>query len=171
MVRKIGVAKLVEAGQQFPFVIVSPQCPKDKMWEPFELTALLDEIVEKYKVDQDRIYVTGQSMGGFGTWSLAAHSPNRFAAIVPICGGGETIWARRLANLPVWVFHGAKDPTVPLEMSEKMVESLKKRGGNPKFTVYPEAKHDAWTETYANLELYEWLLQQKRTERKPEASK
>jgi len=171
MVRKIGVAKLVEAGQQFPFVIVSPQCPKDKMWEPFELTALLDEIVEKYKVDQDRIYVTGQSMGGFGTWSLAAHSPNRFAAIVPICGGGETIWARRLANLPVWVFHGAKDPTVPLEMSEKMVEALKKKGGNPKFTVYPEAKHDAWTETYANPELYEWLLQQKRTERKPETSK
>ena len=87
--KKHGPPKLIEAGQEFPFIVVSPQCPEGRWWEPFELAALLDEIVEKYKVDQDRIYVTGLSMGGFGTWSLAAYQPKRFAAIVPICGGGE----------------------------------------------------------------------------------
>jgi predicted peptidase len=163
-IKILGPPKLIEAGKEFPFIVVSPQCPKDKWWEPLELTTLLDEIVERYKVDQDRIYVTGPSMGGFGTWSLAAYQPNRFAAIVPICGGGITMWAKRLVNLPVWVFHGAKDPSVPLEMSKEMVEALKKNGGSVKFTIYPEANHDAWTETYANPELYKWLLQQKRTE-------
>jgi predicted peptidase len=124
----------------------------------------LDEIVARYKVDEDRIYVTGLSMGGFGTWSLAAYTPDRFAAIVPICGGGETYWTRRLAHLPVWVFHGAKDPVVPLKRSQEMVDALKKRDGNVKLTVYPEAGHDAWTEAYNDPELYAWLLRQKRSD-------
>jgi predicted peptidase len=162
-VKKHGPPKLIEAGQDFPFIVVSPQCPRDRRWEPFELAALLDEIVEKHKVDQDRIYVTGLSMGGFGTWSLAAYQPKRFAALVPICGGGEPIIAKLFGPIPAWVFHGGKDPVVPLERSEKMVEALKKAGGNVQFTVYPEAGHDSWTETYANPQLYEWLLQQKRT--------
>jgi predicted peptidase len=171
LVKKSGPPKLIEAGKEFPFIVVSPQCPKDRRWEPVELSALLDEISEKHKVDQDRIYVTGLSMGGFGTWSLAAYQPNRFAALVPICGGGEPITAKLFACAPVWVFHGAKDTTVPLKRSEEMVEALKKQGGDPKFTVYPEAKHDSWTETYANPQLYEWLLQQKRTAQKPEDPK
>lgn len=122
----------------------------------------MDEIVEKYKVDKDRIYLTGLSMGGYGTWSLAAYTPDRFAAVVPICGRGEPIMAKGLVHVPIWVFHGAKDPVVPLAGSERMVEALKKANGNVKFTVYPEAGHDSWTETYANPELYTWLLQQKR---------
>ena len=170
-VRKIGMAKVIEAGQDFPFVVVSPQCSKSqRSWETAKLTTLLDEIVEKYKVDQDRIYVTGQSMGGFGTWSLAAHAPDCFAAIVPICGGGDPTKAKEIAHIPVWVFHGGKDPTVPLKMSQRMVDALKKCGGNVKFTIYPDAGHDAWTQTYANPQLYEWLLQQKRTVKKPENS-
>ena len=132
---------------------------------------MLDEIVEKYKIDRDRIYVTGQSMGGFGTWSLAAYQPHRFAALVPICGGGKPFEARLYAHVPVWVFHGAKDKAVPIREAEEMVEALKKNGGNVKFTVYPEAGHDAWTETYANPELYKWLLQQKRMPKKPKDSK
>jgi predicted peptidase len=169
LVKKHGPPKLIEAGQQFPFIVVSPQCPKGKSWEAFtfELTALLDEIVEKYKVDRYRIYLTGMSMGGYGTWSLASYTPDRFAALVPICGGGDPSRTRRLAQIPIWVFHGAKDPTVPLKRSEEMVEALKKNGGTPKFTVYPEAKHDSWTETYANPELYEWLLQQRRARTEP----
>ena len=115
--------------------------------------------------------MTGMSMGGFGTWSLAAYQPDRFAAIVPICGGGDPYWAKRFAHIPAWVFHGAKDPAVPLERSQKMVEALKKNGGDPKFTIYPDAGHDSWTETYANPQLYEWLLQQKRTAKKTEDSK
>lgn len=162
LVKKHGPPKLIEAGKQFPFLVVSPQCPQGRWWEPMELAALLDEIVEKYKVDKDRIYVTGLSMGGFGTWSLAAYQPRRFAAIAPICGGGEPLATMLLPHVPAWVFHGAKDPVVSLERSQKMVEALKKLGGEVKFTVYPEAGHDAWTETYAKAELYEWLLKQKR---------
>jgi predicted peptidase len=162
LVKKHGPPKLIEAGKDFPLIVVSPQCPQERWWEPVELATLLDEIVEKHKVDKDRIYVTGLSMGGFGTWSLAAYQPGRFAAIVPICGGGEPLVTMLFAHVPAWVFHGAKDPVVPLERSEKMVEAMKKFGGNLKFTVYPEAGHDAWTETYANPQLYQWLLQQKR---------
>ena len=171
LVTKHGPPKLIVAGKPFPFIVVSPQCPKGQSWEAFELTALLDEIGEKYKVDQDRIYVTGMSMGGFGTWALAARLPNRLAAIVPICGGGDPFMAKRIAHIPAWVFHGARDKAVPLERSQKMVEVLKKNGSNVRFTIYPDAGHDAWTETYANPQVYEWLLQQKRMPTKPDDSK
>lgn len=163
LVKKHGPPKLIAAGKQFPFVVVSPQCPAGQWWQPVELTALIDEMVEKYKIDEDRIYLTGLSMGGFGTWALAGYRPHRFAAIVPICGGGETYRTRDLAHLPTWVFHGGKDGVVPLERSEEMVEAMNKNGGSAKLTVYPEAGHDSWTETYDNPELYEWLLKQKRT--------
>jgi predicted peptidase len=162
LVKKHGPPKIVETKKDFPFVLVSPQCKRNRWWEPFSLTALLDEICAKYKIDQDRIYVTGLSMGGFGTWSLAAHTPDRFAAIVPICGGGDPIWAMRYGQLPIWVFHGGKDPVVPLARSQEMVDAIKKRGGNVKLTVYPDAGHDCWTAAYEDPELYEWLLQQRR---------
>ncbi|NUQ65596.1 MAG: prolyl oligopeptidase family serine peptidase [Pirellulales bacterium] len=169
LVKVHGPPKLIAAGKEFPFVVVSPQCPKGRWWQPHELTALLDEIVETYRIDQDRICVTGLSMGGFGTWAVAAYTPERFAALVPVCGGGEAYWTREFARVPVWAFHGAKDSVVPLERSEKMVEAIKKHGGSAKLTAYPEAGHDSWTETYNNPELYEWLLQQKRVQKKPEA--
>jgi predicted peptidase len=162
LVKKHGPPKLIGEGKRFPFIVVSPQCPKDKWWEPIELVALLDEVGSKYKVDIDRICVTGLSLGGFGTWRLAAYAPKRLAAIAPICGGGEKNWAKQFASLPVWAFHGAKDTGVPLERSQVMVDELKKNGGSPKLTVYPNALHDSWTETYNNPEFYEWLLAQKR---------
>lgn len=162
LVKKHGPPKLIAEGKNFPFIVVSPQCPRDRWWEPFELTALLDVIVDRYNVDADRVYVTGLSMGGFGTWSLAAQTPERFAAIVPICGGGQKIWGRRLRELPTWVFHGAKDAVVPVAMSQEMVDALKQQGGEVKLTVYPQAGHNAWTKTYDNPELYEWLLGQRR---------
>ncbi len=171
LVKKHGPPKLIGTGKQFPLIVVSPQCPNGRWWEAVELATLLDEIVEKYKVDQDRIYVTGLSMGGFGTWSLAEYQPNRFAAIVPICGGGEVYWSETLAHLPVWAFHGAKDTAVPTERSKQMVEALKKDGGNPKFTIYPDAGHDSWTQAYNTPELYEWLLQQKRAAKTQEDGK
>lgn len=160
-----GPPKLIAAGKTFPFIVVSPQCPEGKWWEPYELVALLDEIESKYKVDPDRIYVTGLSMGGFGSWALAARIPNRLAAIAPICGGGEIFSARRIAKLPVWAFHGGKDAAVPVELSQAMVDAIKKQGGNPKLTIYPDAGHDSWTATYDNPEFYEWLLAQKRTKK------
>lgn len=162
-VKAHGPPKLIEAGKEFPFIVVSPQCPNGQWWEPFELDQLYREITEKYKVDRDRVYLTGLSMGGFGTWAWAAHSPQLFAAIVPICGSGDPGWAGRLGQLSIWVFHGAKDGAVPIEGSERLVEALKKKKeANVKFTIYPEAGHDSWSQTYANPELYEWLLQQKR---------
>ncbi len=164
LVKKHGPPKLVEDGKDLPFIVVSPQCPSGEWWssKPLELTALIDEIVATQKVDESRIYLTGLSMGGFGTWMLAAYTPERFAAIVPICGGGEILATRALGKTPTWVFHGAKDPVVPLKRSEDMVEALKRVNKEVKFTVYPDAMHDSWTETYNNPELYTWLLEQKR---------
>jgi predicted peptidase len=163
LVKVHGPPKLVSQGKELPFIVVSPQCPSDRHWQAVELAALLDEICEKHNVDEDRIYVTGLSMGGFGTWSLAAYQPDRLAAIIPICGGGEGFWARNIAHLPTWVFHGAKDEAVPLERSEQMVDALQRAGAEPKFTVYEDLAHDSWTKTYENPEVYEWLLQQSRS--------
>ena len=158
-----GPPKLIAAGKNFPFIVASPQCPDGRWWETHELVALIDSLESQYKIDPDRIYVTGLSMGGFGTWGLAARIPNRLAAIAPICGGGNTVTARSIAKLPTWAFHGAKDTVVPLSLSQDMVDAMKKNGGEPKLTVYPEAGHDSWTETYNNPEFYEWLLAQKRS--------
>lgn len=159
MVKKHGPPKLIKGGKSFPFIVVSPQCPAGQWWEPFELAALLDEIESQYKVDKKRIYVTGLSMGGFGTWALTAYQPNRFAAIAPICGGGEPFMTRLYSHVPTWAFHGDKDEVVPLERSESMVQGLKRAGGNVKFTVYEGVGHDSWTEPYADEGFYQWLLE------------
>ncbi len=168
-VKRNGLPRLLEKKKDFPFVVVSPQSPT-LGWDVEALNALLDDVLSKYRVDRDRVYLTGLSMGGYGTWALAAAHPERFAAIVPICGGGNPAAARRLKGLPVWVFHGAKDPVVPLARSEEMVRALKDAGNDQvKLTVYPEAGHDSWTETYNNPQLYEWFLQHKRGEKVSDA--
>jgi predicted peptidase len=167
-VKAHGPPKLIEAGKDFPFIVVSPQSSRFG-WDVDTLNALLDEVTAKYKVDKDRVYLSGLSMGGFGTWALAAAHPERFAAIVPICGGGNPTDAKKLKDLPAWVFHGAKDRLVPPASSEAMVKALKDAGAeNVKFTLYPDADHDSWTETYDNPEVYEWLLKQKRSGAKKE---
>ncbi len=157
MVKRHGPPKLVEKKNDLGFIVVSPQAPT-RRWTADKLLTLLDEIEKTYKVDKDRVYVTGLSMGGFGTWSLAAAAPGRFAAIAPICGGGDPKTAEKLKGLPIWVFHGAKDNAVPLKRSEDMAKALKEAGNEAKFTVYPNAGHDSWTETYDNPELYKWFL-------------
>lgn len=153
------------------FIVVSPQCPADGRWDNDTLLALLDHITTSQKVDTGRVYLTGLSMGGFGSWSLGCRNPHLFAAMAPICGGGEridiVIGSRQrkaaLQSLGVWAFHGGKDPAVPLEESEKMVNALKKAGvTDVQLTVYPEAGHDSWSASYANPKLYEWLLQHRR---------
>lgn len=161
LVKRNGPPKLIEEGKNFPFILVSPQCPEQTRWnyQTQSLIALLDEIESKYRVDKNRIYVTGLSMGGQGTWSLALTQPNRFAAIAPICGWTDTWEVCKINHLPVWVFHGAKDNVVPVSESQQMFDALKQCGAeNIKLTIYPEANHDAWTETYNNPELYNWLL-------------
>jgi len=163
MVKKHGLAQIIEHEADFPFVVVAPQCPADGWWSSDVLAALLDEVEEKYRVDKNKIYLTGLSMGGFGTWNLAMEQPHRFAAIVPICGRGNPLLAHRIKHLPIWVFHGAKDKIVPLSNSRDMVRSLRQHGAKPKFTVYPDAAHDSWTRTYENPRLYQWLLQSVRS--------
>lgn len=161
-----GPPKLVAKGKDFPFILVSPQAPDAprRRWKVEVLNTLLDDVLAKYAADPDRVYLTGLSMGGFGTWEWASENPERFAAIAPICGGGDPrMAARRLKEMPTWVFHGAKDPVVALRASEEMVDALKAAGAaEVKFTVYPEAQHDSWTVTYDNPELYEWLLKHAR---------
>jgi CubicO group peptidase (beta-lactamase class C family)/pimeloyl-ACP methyl ester carboxylesterase len=163
-----GPPKLIAQGKEFPFMVVSPQCATGGGWNTDQLVALLDHIEEKYKVDPDRIYVTGLSMGGYGTWSLAAKIPDRLAAIAPICGGGDVAAAASLTKLPTWVFHGAKDNVVPVANSQDMVDAIKQLGGEPKLTIYPELEHDSWTVTYENPEFYAWLLAQKRPQKTAE---
>jgi predicted peptidase len=172
LVAKHGPPKLDLATPDFPFMVVSPQCPAGEQWSDEVLLALLDEIEAKYPVDLQRVYLTGLSMGGFGTWSLGLRHPERFAAMAPICGGGDFITPfvtelerkEALASLPIWAFHGAKDPVVPLAESQRMVDFLKNRFGvrDVKLTVYPEAEHDCWTQTYANPELFAWFLRHSR---------
>ncbi len=158
-----GPARLASEGKDFPFIIISPQCPDGDWWgkKVDELVALCDHVADAYAVDENRLYITGLSMGGYGTWQVIGRYPNKFAAAAPICGGGNTALAKHyMKDIPIWVFHGAKDDAVPIQKSEEMVEALKQAGNkNVKFTVYPEAGHDSWTETYNNPKLYEWFLE------------
>lgn len=166
-VKKHGPPKLIKQGKDFPFIVLSPQCPRWSWWpvQVKALDALLDDICEQYRVDEDRIYVTGLSMGGYGTWALAEYRPQRFAAIAPICGGHqEPEQLKKIAHLPVWAFHGAQDPVVPVKSTKKIVRILEDAGGDPKMTIYPEAGHDSWKKAYSNPELYDWLLQHERKE-------
>jgi predicted peptidase len=153
-VKRHGPPRIVEKKKDFPFIVVSPQASR-RGWNPDVLNALLDDVLSKYDVDKDRVYLTGLSMGGYGTWALAAAHPERFAAIVPICGGGDPAEAKKYKNLAIWVFHGAKDRLVPVRNSRVMVDAIKKAGGKAELTIYPEADHDSWTETYNNPKLYE----------------
>lgn len=168
LLKKNGLPKLVAEGQDFEFIIVSPQCPEGKWWVGLDdrVIALIDEVAEKYNVNKDRVYLTGLSMGGYGTWSIAAGYPERFAAIAPICGGGLPFLAGNLKNVPVWAFHGEQDNVVPLGQSQQMVDAVNAAGGQAKLTVYPEAGHDSWTQTYANPDLYTWLLSHTRSKNK-----
>ena len=159
LVKRHGPPKRVEEGEQFPFILVSPQCPEDEYWSAEVLEALLNEIERRYDIDRTRVYVTGLSMGGYGTWKLAIRCPDRFAAVAPICGWGDASTVCALKEVPVWTFHGKMDKVVPIEKSEALVNALKQCGGNVRFTVYPEAGHDSWTETYENPALYGWLLE------------
>lgn len=164
-VKTHGPPKIVEKDKGFPFIVLSPQCGRRQWWRPEALAKLIDRIIKEHPVDEDRIYLTGLSMGGYGTWALAAKYPQKFAAIAPICGGGNPESAASMKSLPVWVFHGAKDPVVRIDQSQRMVDALKAVGNPVKFTVYPDAGHDSWTETYDNPELYQWFLTHRRSDR------
>lgn len=167
---RYGPPQLVESGRTFPFILLSPQCPGRRWWDEGaiqELDTWLNHVLRKYRIDTDRIYLTGLSMGGQGTWLWAHHSPDRFAAIVPICGPADPKHGARLKNLPIWAFHGAKDRMVSVTQTEGMIAAIRKAGGQPRVTIYPEMDHDSWTATYANEDVFTWMLAQKRAGKKP----
>lgn len=149
--------------EDFPFITIAPQCRENTWYDVlYWLKDLSKKISEEDFTDKDRIYVMGPSMGGYGTWQLAMSLPELFAAIVPLCGGGMCWNASRLVNMPIWAFHGAKDHLVNVMESINMVNKINDLGGNAKLTIYPDRKHDAWTPTYTNPEVFEWLLTNKR---------
>jgi predicted peptidase len=171
LVTKHGPPKLVKEDPDFPFILVSPQCPAGEIWDNDVLLALLDEVSRDYRVDENRVYLTGLSMGGYGTWSLGTKHPERFAAIIPICGGGNTIDVKlagrnkreALQSLGVWAFHGGKDPLVDPQESKRMIEAFKSSGNEQaKLTIFPDAGHDSWTQAYSNPDLYDWILKHQR---------
>lgn len=167
-VKTHGPPKMIEEGHDFPMIVVSPQNPEERgYWDENILTALLDHIEATYRVDPNRVYLTGLSRGGFGAWCLAIENPNRFAALVPICGAAPSPYGDWLGDMPIWVFHGALDPVIPPSESLDIVEEIRRGGGNIRFTLYPDAKHDSWTETYNNPQMWEWLLDQSKSKTDP----
>lgn len=163
-----------------PCFVIAPQCPKNAQWVdtpwsadshsmpkspsvPMKLALeLVVELQREYSIDASRLYVTGLSMGGFGTWDAVQRHPDWFAAAVPICGGGDVALARKLADVPVWVFHGGSDHVVKTQRSRDMVSALQDVGASPKYTEYPGVGHNSWSATYADPEMYKWLFSQHR---------
>lgn len=170
-----------EARHRYPCFVVAPQCREGSRWADFEWSdkkstpqkpepttdlaaavAALDAVMNTEPVDPDRVYLTGLSMGGYGSWDLAARMPSRFAAVIPICGGGDEATAPKLAKLPIWCFHGAADNVVPVVRSRSMVEAVKAAGGEVKYTEFETVRHDSWTPAYRDSATLEWLFRQKR---------
>lgn len=162
LILKHGPPKLIESSSfREPFIVLAPQCPEDIWWpdKVEELKKLLDEILINYRVDKSRVYLTGLSMGGYGTWAFAKKYPDTFAAIAPICGGGKVKNMCLLKDMPVWAFHGAKDTVVPMKESEILISTLEQCGSKKiKYTIYPDATHNSWSKTYSNPDLYTWFL-------------
>ncbi len=166
LVAKWGPPLMASEGQDLPYILVSPQCPADDSWakptQQKRLIELLDHITSSYRVDAKRVYLTGLSMGGYGSWRLAADQPDRFAAVVPVCGGGSPDDAGVLKSIPIWVFHGDQDNAVPFQKSVEMVDAIKAAGGTKiRFTSLEHIGHNCWSATYATPELYDWMLKQK----------
>jgi len=169
---EVGIGPAIKKQEKtFGAIVVIPQA-ETRGWQaegPNAKRALtmLDEVMKEYKTDAKRQYLTGLSMGGFGTWSIAAAHPDRWAAIAPICGGaGNAEAAEKVAakikDIPCWCFHGEADPTVKAELSRTMIDALKKAGGKPKYTEYPKVGHNSWDAAYGEKEFFPWLLEQKR---------
>jgi predicted esterase len=162
LLRREGLSRLIHKGLELPAVVASPQCQQGQAWDSKQVMAVVDYLKDSYNIDTRRIYLTGYSMGGYGTWRTASLYPQQFAAIVPICGGGETEWATSLTGIPIWAFHGRQDESVQVAETTKMIDAIQLAGGTPRLTVYPEGKHYIWDEVYRDNEVLEWLWQQRR---------
>ena len=154
-----------------PCFVVAPQCPDNDAWSdggarpaaPLALALeILRDLQRRFRIDSRRLYVAGQSMGGFGTWSVICAHPETFAAAIPLCGGGDETQAAKLTRIPIWAFHGAKDESVNVERSRSMIAAIRKAGGQPKYTEYPDEGHAVWTKAFSEPELLPWVFSQSR---------
>lgn len=161
IVRRIGPGWEVDKGKKLPFIIVSPHAGRNG-WEPRVLGEVAKKVLKDYRIDPDRFYLTGMSMGGFGTWNFAKEYPHLFAAIAPVCGGQDTTDVHMLANVAIWAFHGAKDDVVAIEPHAEMVEVARQYNDNVQFKIFPEGNHHIYFEIYREDYLYDWLLKQTR---------
>ena len=167
--------------EKYPCYVVAPQCRPDHRWvevawddvmstrQAPQMTddlaaavAALDEALKMEAADPDRVYLTGLSMGGFGAWDLAARMPERFAAVLPICGGGDEATAPRLTGLPIWCFHGADDTVVLPRRSRSMIAAVKAAGGSPRYSELEGVGHESWTPAYRDLAVLDWLFAQRK---------
>jgi len=165
MLKRSGLAGKIEEGKSFPFMVLSPQNPHSrKFWNETALITLLDKIQKEYRVDPSRVWVAGLSRGGYGAWRMAIQYPERFAALVAVCGETPDHYARWLGDMPIWVFHGEDDRTISIKESDEMVAALKKNGNPVRYTRYPDTGHNAWDQAFSDPELYKWLLAQKKEE-------
>lgn len=169
-----------EVMAKYPAFFVAPQCPTGQKWvevdwgadshtmpkepsQPLGLTkAALAALEKEFSIDADRVYVTGLSMGGYGSWDAIQRWPKVFAAAAPVCGGGDPAGAKAMASIPIWAFHGSADTAVKPQRSRDMIAAIKAAGGSPKYTEYPGVGHNSWAQTYSNPEFYAWLFAQKR---------
>lgn len=174
-----GAAEFLAARDRHPAYVLVPQCPPGTYWagpnkvrnEPTPpgvvppmpyLVTVINRVRKELPIDEQRIYVTGLSMGGFGTFDLVSQLPDTFAAAVPICGGGDAAMAQAFATTPAWIFHGSADPIVPPERSREMYAALKAAGADVQYTEYPGVGHDSWTRTYADPAVLDWIFSQRR---------
>lgn len=161
----VGLPRYIRKNpESFPFVVIMPQV--SEMWyrgrNGAAMLAILDQTLSEYRTDPDRVYLTGLSMGGFGTWELAVTQPDRFAAIAPVCGMAPTDYLSNIKEMPVWAFHGEKDPNVPVSGSRDAIGALRKLGSEPKYSEYPNEGHKIWDMVYGSKQLYRWFLEHKR---------
>lgn len=170
---------------KYPAFVIAPQCPNNEKWvdvdwssakhdmperpaSAMRLTlATLEQLQKEFSLDADRLYITGLSMGGYGTWDALQRHPNLFAAAIPICGGGDPKHAAKFVKVPLWAFHGDKDTAVRPERSREMIAALKAAGGEPKYTEYRDTGHDSWTATYKDPAVHAWLFAQRRPAANP----
>ncbi len=164
LLKREGLPKILDGDTSFPFIVISPQCPLSTEWyytnedNVRSINVMLDDAIKRYPIDTNRIYLTGLSMGGIGTWYFAIKNPERFAAIAPIAFRGDGWSPCTAKDIPVWGFHGANDLVIPLSLAQAIVDQFRNCGGQIEFTIYPDLGHDAWTRTYNNQDLYTWLL-------------
>lgn len=162
---EVGIGRAIRRhADWFPCIVVMPQCPPKMFWDKAagSIGESLTDVRKAYNIDPNRIYLTGLSMGGFGTWMYGAMHPDIFAALVPICGGGNPEDADKLAKMPIWAFHGKKDPVVAPEKTKQMVDAVKNAGGDIRHTEFPDVGHNAWDPAYDDPDTMKWLLRQKK---------